>query len=120
MEMSDYYEPLVMKELRASYEETTDKSGKGCVALLLNKMLNRYRSGAQESMKTNKSCTIAGINSNAPANLDKLASGQGKPPSNKSCVFWIGTKNGTELVVNKEGKEEEKVKIEWHWVRITA
>jgi hypothetical protein len=117
MEMSDYYEPLIMKQLGACYEETTDKSGKGCVAMLLNKMLNRYRSGAQESMKTNKNCTIAGINSNAPANLDKQAGGQKKTPSDKSYVFWIGTKNGTEKVVNKEGKEEEKVKIEWRWVR---
>jgi hypothetical protein len=87
MEMSKYYEPLIMKQLEACYAETTEKSGKGCVAMLLNKMLNRYRSGAQESMTTNKNCAIAGINSNAPANLDKQASGQQKPPSDKSYVF---------------------------------
>lgn len=118
MEMSDYYEPVIMKKLDVCYEGAASTSKKGCVALWSNKLLNRYRTSVQESISSNKKCSTARINTNAPANLDTWMQTHGKPPTDKTCLYWIGTKNGTEKVQGKNGKEEERVKIEWRWVRI--
>jgi hypothetical protein len=117
MEMSDYYEPMIMSNLKVSYVEAPGTSNKGCVALWSNKLLNRYRTSVQESISFNKECIIARINTNAPANVEKWVNEQGRPPTDKSCLYWIGTKNGTERLQGKNGKEEERLKIEWRWVR---
>ena len=51
MEMTEHYEILLMDKLGVYYKEDDTKVGKGCVSMLLNKMLNDYRGHVSNHLK---------------------------------------------------------------------
>lgn len=116
MEMNEYYEKRVMDELNVLYLENADKVGKGCVSQYINKLLNNYRCNVKDSMTKNNTCIISNVCTNSPVDWEKEP-GQQKPrPKTPNCLFWVGQKDGTEIVTQKDGTVKRKNKIKWTWV----
>jgi hypothetical protein len=114
MELNEYYEELVMDQLKVSYKSDSQKdSVKGCVSQYINKLLNNYRSNVKDAMAKNRNCGIASVGINAPTEGVYLTTDKPKV-KNTNYLFWIGRKRNMDGVATN-AKDRKKLII-WNWV----
>jgi hypothetical protein len=118
VDMGEYYEQMIMKEMNVEYEVgKIKKNERGCVSQYLNKMINRYRSNVTDLFFRNAKSTIARVCTNEPKEWER--EGNVRPEvKSPHHHFWIGTKDGFKDEIQKDGKVKRVVKVKWEWVSL--